>query len=295
MSLTTPTPIPAPPAALALNPVSNAMAPAAAPVPQISQDEPTTTNTSAMSLTTPTPIPAPPANHAEQWSINATRYASEAHDNVVNSIKMYAQGSNQFECLFQVIDITGVTSIPRVLELIKSLFKSPEDITLVSPPCTKQSCWNALNLLAQVLRVRATVEESQYPGADLSTVGPMGVWLSKHGILEAYDLLTKAGADSIWLLSTISSAKKMASLLGPEAPVSLVHALWRAVLSHRREARKDIDPDATDTDEEVLSAKLQGKSKSKGKKRARSDTDSDLDLDLDLADSQPLKRPTLDA
>ena len=292
MSLTTPTPTPAPPAALALNPVSNAMAPAAAPVPQISEDEPTPTNTTAMSLTTPTP--APPANQAEQWSINAKKIAARAHVTLLSTLKEIAQGSNQLQCLFQVVRLTGVTSIPRVLELIK-LFKSPEDITLVSPPCTKQSCWNALNLLAQVLRVRAPVEESQYPGADLSTVGPMGVWLSKHGILEAYELLTKAGADSIWLLSTISSAKKMASLLGPEAPVALVYALWRAILSHRREARKDVDPDATDTDEEVLSAKPKGKSKPQGKKRARSDTDSDLDLDLDPADSQPLKRPTLDA
>ena len=250
----------------------------AAPVPQISEDEPTPTNTTAMSLTTPTP--APPANQAEQWSINAKKIADQAHVTLLSTLKEIAQGSNQLAEMHDMVSRTGASSIRQVLEMAKA-YKAPQDMKHVSPPCTQQSCWNALNLLVALLRTR--VLDDKYCGADVTTVGPVGVFLAEWGILEAYQFLVAAGADSMWLLSTVSSAKKMASLLGPDAPASLVETLWRGILSHRRTQRrdacKDVDPDATDSDEEALS--------DKGKKRPRSDTDSDS------AASEPHKRPAL--
>ena len=275
MCFSTPDAIPAPPA------VSNALAPAAAPVPQISQDEPTTTNTSAMSLTTPTPTPAPPATTAP-YATNAENIADQAHVTLLSTLKEIAQGSNQLADVHDMVRRTGASSIRQVLEMAKA-YKTPQDMKLVSPPCTQQSCWNALNLLVALLRTR--VLDDMYCGADVTTVGPVGIFLAEWGILEAYKFLVAAGADSMWLLSTVSSAKKMALLLGPDAPVSLVETLWRGILSHRRTQRREvlqiIDPDATDSDEEALS--------DKGKKRSRSDTDTDTDV----AASQPHKRPAL--
>ena len=202
------------------------------------------------------------------------------------TLENIAQGSHQLDHVLDWVGRTGTTSIRQLLDMPKTL-KTAQDIKpeLVSPPCTQQSCWNALSLLVSLLRAR--VDDDPYVGADEATVGPFGVFLARLGILEAYDLVVAAGADSIWLLSTIPSSKKLASLLGPSAPPSMVDTLWRGVLAHRRaqrrEARRVLDPDATESDDEALSgAALQQQQK---KKRARSD--------VEPAPAPDSKRPTL--